>query len=266
MEDNEEARNIVSSSTELLKVIGAENIKPAMGEIGKTLETLTKTVNACLSPLRLSVLGFERVESYLVESVCSKLKNVPDGNIIEPDARVSVPVVQGVQVSEKEPRIREMFSNLLASSMNKEKRDKVHPAYAAVVSQLSTIEADILNSIVPTLETYEICRYSIDAEESEYIPGVQKSRGMVKLFRSLLLENGIETSYEISSAAIDNLTRLNILRLEKIGSSRIVLSDNDSQVLKYDTNRTTVLMVTEFGRLLMESCLDETVEISWVSI
>ena len=92
----------------------------------------------------------------LKEIVFQKLNSFSPENIVPPNARIAVPILQNACITE-EAEIRELYANLLANSMNKDANSEVHPAYVEIIKQLCPDEAKILrylyrHNTIPAIE------------------------------------------------------------------------------------------------------------------
>ena len=94
-----------------------------------------------------AVFGFEYVSNWLQTAVAHRLRNVDQENIVEPNPRIAVPAVQALVYSMQEVAIRDMFANLLAASMNKDKREQAHPAFVEIIKEMTPSEAKVLDVI-----------------------------------------------------------------------------------------------------------------------
>jgi hypothetical protein len=153
----------IDAVTGLAKAIPVyqDAIQPAAKEIGKSLATITKTVNIALAPIKALVWGYEKIEEYLTERVSEKLKDVPEENIETPPIYIAGPAVEALKYTGHNEDLRELYASLLAMSMNKETSDKAHPSFVEVIKNLSTQEAYILqyfisNKIFPKIDIQEL--------------------------------------------------------------------------------------------------------------
>ena len=64
-------------------------IQPVAKEAGKALQTVGRTVNAALLPVRGLVWGVEKIEEFVQTKVTKKLSNTPVENICPPDPAVA---------------------------------------------------------------------------------------------------------------------------------------------------------------------------------
>ena len=83
----------------------------------------------------------------IVEIVKNVINDIPDSKKIKPDKRIFVPLFQQLSYSTDEEYIKSKYKNMLASTMNVDKVANVHPAFIDILSQLSSDEIKILDSL-----------------------------------------------------------------------------------------------------------------------
>jgi hypothetical protein len=119
-------------------------VQPAVKEIGTALQTVAKSIHIVLAPISGLVWGYERITAYLDTTLSERLKRVPPERLITPSPVVAVPVLQALLYTAQEEDLRELFANLLATSMDKETARKAHPAFVELIRQLTPDEARLL--------------------------------------------------------------------------------------------------------------------------
>lgn len=134
-------------------------LQPAAKEIGTALQTITKAIHVALAPISALVWGYEKIRDYLNETLTEKLKNVPPERIVTPSPSVAGPTVEALRFAAHEPSLRELYANLLATSMNFETAHNAHPAFVDIIKQLTPDEARImqclaLRSVIPFIHGY----------------------------------------------------------------------------------------------------------------
>lgn len=135
---------LVSENT---KEVYEDVLKPSAQAAGQLLALPIKTVNALLTPLRQWIANAEyRIEETNI-LVAKKLKKVEQSNIVAPEDYVAVPALQALSYSMDCEELRNMYANILASSMNSDTKNKVHPAFVEIVKQLSPVDINIFNDI-----------------------------------------------------------------------------------------------------------------------
>jgi|TARA_B110000971_G_scaffold115823_1_gene118708 hypothetical protein len=77
-----------------------------------------------------------------------------------PKASIAGPTLQGLAFTHKEINLKEVFLNLLATSMDNRKANVAHPAFVEIVKQLNSEEAGLVRGILqsqvpmPIVEIY----------------------------------------------------------------------------------------------------------------
>jgi hypothetical protein len=121
--------------------------QPAVKELGAALQTVAKTVRIALAPLDALVWGYDRIKDYLHETLTEKLKRVPEERIIAPNPTIAGPTVESLRFVAHEPTLRELYANLLATSMDASTAHNAHPAFVEIIRQLSPDEARIMECL-----------------------------------------------------------------------------------------------------------------------
>lgn len=81
------------------------------------------------------------------KSLEEKIMTIPDENIVEPPLHVLGPALEASKFYFENEQLRDMFAQLIASSINSDTADFVHPAFIEIIKQLSPDEAKILKYI-----------------------------------------------------------------------------------------------------------------------
>jgi hypothetical protein len=147
MSSGKEGKEVVDIIAEQAKVVAVDvykdAAKPSVAAAGATLGRL---VRLALRPIDLLAQGGER----LMSAVERKLYGVPENRLLPPPATVAAPAALHYALlgdGEDTSQLREMFENLLVSSMDTNTADTAHPAFVSIISQLTHDEAWILKSI-----------------------------------------------------------------------------------------------------------------------
>lgn len=118
--------------------------QPAVQEVGKGLQTVAKLVHVALAPVSIVVWGYEQIRDYLQETLAEKLKDVPPERIVQLRMTIAGPTVEQLRFAADEPTLRELYANLLATSIDAEKAQDAHPAFVDIIRQLTPDEARLL--------------------------------------------------------------------------------------------------------------------------
>ncbi|MDI9864008.1 DUF4393 domain-containing protein [Flectobacillus sp. DC10W] len=151
MAENQESKesNVKSTVDAVTGLVNAipiyqDVLQPSAQQIGKSLETVSKTVNIALAPIKLLVWGYERIEEYLSQSISEKLKDIPPEKIITPSPLIAGPAVEALKYAGHEEELRELYSKLIATAMNADTSPNAHPSFIDVIRSLSSDEAILL--------------------------------------------------------------------------------------------------------------------------
>jgi hypothetical protein len=163
--------------------------------------TLGRVVRLALRPLELIVEGGER----LMSRVERKLAGVPEDRLLPPPATIAAPAAlhyallgDGDDVAD----LREMFENLLVTSMDRNTVASAHPAFVTMISQLTPDEAWILKSIDLNRTDYALITAQMSGKTTSEALGFRTRVG---------IGAGIDEARQLQY--ISNLERLGILRI-----------------------------------------------------
>ena len=182
-------------------------LQPAAKEIGKALQTVTKTIHIALAPISALVWGYEQIKDFVSCKLTKKLANVPQESIITPKVSIAGPTLEALRFCGDEEDIKEMYANLLASSMNAITANGVHPAFVEIIKQLTPDEAKLIkyfskDRLFPVID--------ISSKQIE-----SKDLGSITVLNNYSLF-GYEAACEypnITPQYLDNLSRLGLIEI-----------------------------------------------------
>ncbi|MFV1977060.1 MAG: DUF4393 domain-containing protein [Candidatus Scalindua sp.] len=271
---SKDAKNI--GIDKIAKEIYKDGLKEAVKETGKGLTVLAKAINVALSPLKGMVWSYEKIEIMLMKKLSNKLSTVSPDNIQIPPINIAGPAVEALRFTNDEPLLQEMFASLLATTMQADKQDMIHPAFVEIIKQLSGEEAKIINILNMTSSAP---RYLVGVRVKEH-PPMEMLRGNRQVHTR---KNIVTASHQAETVAEDalfdpfvnyinennnyakltkeipnNISKKNIsnlLRLEIIGTQTV----NDGELFddegNYSSNNLiSSLFITDFGKAFMSSC------------
>lgn len=184
-------------------------IQPLAKEAGKALQTVGRTVNAALLPVRGLVWGVEKIEEFVHTKVSKKLANTPVENICTPDPAVAGPALESLRYTGHKESLSELYANLLASAMDKETAKMAHPGFVEIIRNMSSDEAKLLEYII----------------KADVVPVVDIKRvlanggGEIKI-HELVSTLGSEAGCEhrdLTSSYLVNLERLGLIEMPRDG-------------------------------------------------
>lgn len=139
--------------------------RQAASNLGKTAVTLTSALNNCLLPIAAINYGLDRARVYFQKQfgadLAEKTAKIAEENVIEPKPSMAGPILQGLAFSHDETTLKEMYLELLASTMNAQISVDAHPSFVEIIKQLQVEEAKLLSSLlklndVPIVEIRKI--------------------------------------------------------------------------------------------------------------
>jgi len=260
-------KSTIEVATGLIKAIPVyqDAIQPSAQQIGKSLETITKTVNIALAPIKALVWGYEQIEQFITKRVSEKLKNVPPENIVTPSPQVAGPAVEALRYIGHDEELRELFANLLAASMDTETLHKAHPSYVEIIKNLSSDEASLLKVFLDNNNIYPIIDLSKEVNEKP------NGRTLIYAKYSHLYKIANIKRLDLLPSYLDNLCRLGILETPSYltltaENTYEPLEDdeiwNDVKEIAKSSNQTVVfdrgvVRVTTYGKQFIENVIKE---------
>lgn len=110
---------------------------PAFKEIGEVARNTVKSARFILAPVDYLAAQHERWLNYL-KRVNDK---VPEERLVPAHPHLTGKVLESLRYLEEESLLTELFLNLLARAIDRERVSEAHPAFASIISQLSPDEA-----------------------------------------------------------------------------------------------------------------------------
>ena len=241
-----------------------DTIQPSAQSVGTVLSYIPRTIRLAFSKWEKWILDGEESIRITAEMLKDKIAQIPEDKLVEPEAFVAVPAIQQIAYCQNNNILRELYANLLASSMNSDKKWLVHPSFVDIIKQITPDEAKIINSISPFKNNFiPLIDVQLFDKNSNNKSGHQL---FVTNFTTLGLDI-IENPQNICGY-IDNLIRLNILEIpatyhltdpnrytplesHPLLASMIPMVYHTIYEIKY---RHKVLQITNLGLMFKEVC------------
>lgn len=183
-------------------------VHPTAAAVGAMLSYPFRGIRVLCGKYEKWLINGEESLHIVGEAVHKKMEKVPPEKQCVPDAYVAIPTIQQICLAQDSEDLREMYTNLLVSSMNTDTKHKVLPSYVNIIGQLSPDEARLLRYMsekvnIPALEV----RASLSEDKKEEF--VTSKDCYVEISDGI-----IEISDNLNSY-IENLQRLKLIKLEK---------------------------------------------------
>lgn len=206
------AKEGVSLLAEVIKAAGDNSqVKEAANNLGKTAVILTKTINNVLVPLAAINFAFDKAKIYFSgkfqEEIAAKAEAIPSEHIIEPKASIAGPTLQGLAFTHEEPNLKEMYLNLLTTSMDGRAASIAHPAFVEIIKQLDSEDARLVKGALQSSVAIPIVQIHLTNNEGGYNVLVQH---LLNLTNST---TGFPVEDTTLPAMIDNWIRLGLVEV-----------------------------------------------------
>lgn len=205
---------IIGQSSGVLTEIYKDAIQPAVQPIGQLISYPTRLIRLAFSPLEKWLIGSEESLRLAVNMVAEKTDRLPEDKIAPLEPNIAIPAVMQLSYCENSSDIRNLYANLLATSMNADRKWTVHPAYVEIIKQLTPDEAKYLGALPPNSN---IPHPLINVKHS-------KKNGFTSVMSNFTDEyvNVLEYPMQISSY-LCNLARLGLISI----SERSFIANNE---------------------------------------
>lgn len=132
-------------------------------------------------------------------SLEGKVAAIPQEQLCEPSLSIVGPALDASKYYFEEPELREMFANLIASSMDSQKATSVHPSFSEIIRQMSPLDAQNLTHFTARLPVVE---YRLVTKENE---------GFQVFLSHVFLANPDEQDLNRQSVSLASLARLGLV-------------------------------------------------------
>lgn len=144
MVDPESSNEIIKEVKALTGEVYKDIAKPALQEVGSVAG---RTVKALLFPIRGLLWGWEKIEEMVEDGLKKRLDKIPEERRKSPEPEIAVPLLQALTYTAQNETLREMYINLLANSMDKEKDKVVHPSFVEIIKQMNALDAKVFERL-----------------------------------------------------------------------------------------------------------------------
>lgn len=194
----------------------------------------------------------EKVSTFIKELI-DKRKKIPDNKIVEPDYQVVYVALENIKSCITNDELRHMFVNLICNSMNSDIKNEIHPSFAAIIKELSSLDAQILEMLYQK-RLIPVARF----ERKEFH---LSSGGIITSTVDVVIAN--EEILNEQSSSIANLERLNLICFSPENKYFSVSEYEELWKIYYkhfdgvNTNmRNCYIEITEYGLEFMKSCYE----------
>jgi hypothetical protein len=227
--------------------------QPSVKEVGKTIGGVIRTA---LLPVNTLVWSVDKVKDWILSAVEERLKHISSDKIIPPNPAIAGPAIEAIKFLDQEKELRNLYANLIASSMVRDVSESAHPGFIEVIRNLSSEDAVVLK----TCFTEKFCTLSVQRPD--------RRKRINESNHIFLWPKGHDPFIEeITSVSISNLIRLGLVEKELVGTLlgeavRVrISSENISRRFEYTIRdfagvfEEHIVHVTEFGEAFCYACV-----------
>lgn len=222
--------------------------QPATREVGEALSNAAKVARFALAPIDYLASQHQRWKRYL-ERLAAK---VPAERRIEAHPQVAGPVFAGLQYVEETGINAELFVNLLARAIDRERVSEAHPAFANLISQLSPDEALILFHL--KRRTFVHRQHAVYRQESNTFDQKITTENEFPL-QKLIFQNNF-------GLYMDHLHSLNLAGIWQDGNQEPIMEDTPPR--QTGVNIKNIIRLESFGRMFAQACVPDELDPQWV--
>ena len=138
---------LIEQASGVLEKTYEDVVHPSAKSIGNTLSLVPRTVGVWLGKWEKWVINGEESIKLTASAVQEKASKIPEEKLTEPESYVAIPAIQQLSYCYDSEELREMYANLLVSSMNTDTKYQVHPSFVDIIKQLTPDEAKLLKKL-----------------------------------------------------------------------------------------------------------------------
>lgn len=243
---------------DLVKEAYSDAVSDTLKEASKVGVDLVKTVRLALFPIQYAAMLQDRLARHLRNSI----ERVPPERRIAPVESLSLHIADRLRYQEEGTVLTEMYVNLLARAMDKERVSEAHPAFVQIVGQLAPDEAHLIEQLSEHDPSAYIRRKDCDEvmlqrDRDSAVDQAQCADDSKRLLKTLFVR-----PEELQQPS------LLYVYIEHLVSLGLVSYTNDHQwASTYGTVKTTMpgtdfwfIRLNGFGQLFHDACLTGCVD------
>lgn len=172
-------------------------------ELAETTRTVLGFVNTVLTPVWALNQFNTKLREWVAVALAPKVARIPPERRQPPLLHVVGPALEGMKYAQDDDNLKQLYAQLIASSMDKDCADKVHPSFAEIIKQMSPMEAVMMRHFVSRTGYPLVSVYARSRETLFFTPKVYDFTALIDT-----VFGGDDRSYKVSSS---NLRRLGLL-------------------------------------------------------
>lgn len=231
-------RNVIDLiPKELLGKVYDDALAGPFKEIGKLGTDTLRAARLITAPIQLIATFQGRLERMLRRME----ERVSEEHLIEAPAEIIAPALEHMRILEDRSELWETYEELITQSIDATKQASVHPAFVHLIKQLSSDEIRLLRHLYSSSRLF-IHRLTLNAAATQFSD---------KTTERTDIDMTVIHLKEQFNFYIVHLTSLGIVEWP-ITKQEPILAEQGNQT---GLRQTSILGLTEFGRLFMSACV-----------
>lgn len=245
-------------------------LNPISKEIGNALSSLFRAVFTPVTLLgeKADIYKENQLENYAKE-IGVKISQIPEENLQPPRISVVGSALENSKYCLDEEKLRELFANLIASSIDSEKQSYVRQSFAEIIKQLEPIDADNLKyfaQFCPKKSNTNMITPPVEFPCVNYV--AKKATTTLVVVPNIFLSGETGENYAMQSSSITNLIRLGLItcnydsyfiddskyELYRKVPEYIILNKAATNGFTFDIQKGS-LVITPLGRDFIKTCV-----------
>ena len=221
-------------------------------------ERLADILDLIFTPIeKLKIYKDHKIELFK-KKLEEEINKIPEEKRITPPLQIIGPAVEGAKFYIEREELRNMFAILIASSMNIEKCQLIHPSYIEIIKQLSPLDAVNMSFFLDS-HFYHMVDYALDEDVnfpilSNVSLGISASNdiydisiSLTNLIRLGLLEKDVTVNLQTPNEYFD----------DKIISQLKIVFDDNKNIDEFRNSikvNSSLIRITSYGIFFITAC------------
>lgn len=201
MPDEFTEKIIIEATKAVAKDVYKDGLQPVVKGVGGVLGTVATFFDKVIFfPMKKLNMHFETKLIELSMQLEAKVNKIPEEFQKEPPINILGPTLEGLKYNIDEKELKEMYLNLLSSSMDNRKDKLVHPSYVRIIERMDELDAKLFK-VLQKVNGYEnVVQPKIEIGNNQVLMGLPE----------FLLD------YKVEGYDIFDISR-SFIRLDKLG-------------------------------------------------
>lgn len=132
-----------------------------------------------------------------------KVAQIPSEKQTEPDFQIVAPALDSAKYCVLHKELRDLFANLISSSLNKDYCKYVHPSFSGIIQQMTPLDAK--NIVLFSRKSYyPICNYRVHYKDGSFDD----------YYKNIFVSNVNELDLTLQSVSMSSLERLGLIKID----------------------------------------------------